>query len=70
MVVEVIHQLELKIDFKNIHEDFSYLEKLRHDTGRSTVPCLYIDDNPMFESRDIIDWLHKNAERLEKAYGS
>jgi len=70
MVVEAIYQLELKVIFKNIHEDFSNFEKLRKDTGRSTVPCLYIEDNPMFESRDIIEWLQTNAAKLEKSYGS
>ena len=41
-------------------------EKLVKDTGRSTVPCLYVDDNPMHESSDIIDWLQANQSKLEK----
>lgn len=38
-----------------------HLEK----TGRRTVPCLYIDDEPMFESSDIISWLKENASKLK-----
>ena len=30
-------------------------------TGRRTVPCLYIDDVPFFESADIIEWLEAYA---------
>lgn len=34
-------------------------------TGRRTVPCLYIDDKPLFESRDIINWLKDNKDKIE-----
>ena len=40
--------------------------QLINDTGRSTVPCLYINGEPMFESQDIIRWLKDNAHSLEK----
>lgn len=33
-------------------------------TGRTTVPCLYIDDKPMFESADIISWLEANKDKI------
>ena len=33
---------------------------LKEKTGRTQVPCLFIDDVPMFESADIIAWLKKN----------
>jgi len=46
------------------------MEKLKKDTGRTTVPCLYIDNNPMFESYDIMEWLKTNKDKLEKVYGS
>ena len=64
--METIRELNLKVELKNIHEDFSHLEKLRADTGRTTVPCLYIDGRPMFESHDIMDWLKANTDKLEK----
>jgi len=46
------------------------MEKLKKDTGRTTVPCLYINGKPMFESYDIMEWLKTNEGKLEKAYGS
>ena len=42
------------------------LKRLVDDTGRRTVPCLYIDNKPMFESADIMDWLSENSDKLEK----
>lgn len=66
-VVSKINQLGVKVKLTNIHEDESAREKLFSDTGRYTVPCLYIDDRPMHESSDIINWLEQNQAGLEKA---
>ena len=33
---------------------------LRNRTGRTQVPCLFIDGEVMFESADIIDWMRNN----------
>lgn len=65
-VLLAIDELSLNnfISLLNIREDRSALEKLVKDTGRRTVPCLYIDDNPMHESDDIVYWLRKNKERI------
>lgn len=57
--------LEAKTTYYNIMEDSHRRDKLIKDTGRKTVPCLYIDDKPMHESRDISDWLHKYAKELQ-----
>ncbi len=48
----------------NIRENPSYKEKLIKDTGRGTVPCLYIDGKPMHESRDIANWLKEYAKTI------
>lgn len=53
-----------KITYKNIHEDSKSREKLIQDTGRGTVPCLYIDGKPMHESLEIAQWLKANAKDL------
>lgn len=66
MVNSVIKQLNIKVDYKNILEDQANLERLVGDTGRRTVPCLYIDNKPMHESADIMKWLQENVDRLEK----
>ena len=66
IVLKTIKDLNLLVDLKNIHLEESNLKKLLKDTGRRTVPCLYIDNEPLFESLDIVAWLNKNADNLEK----
>lgn len=66
IVLQVIKQLNIKVDYKNILEDEESLNRLISDTGRRTVPCLYIDNKPMFESADIARWLQDNASSLDK----
>lgn len=66
LVLNTINKLNLKVDLLNIYEDSKYLNRLLQDTKRKTVPCLYIDNIPMHESRDIVDWLNKNQNSLEK----
>lgn len=65
MVLTKINDLKLKVKFQNIMEDSQAKQKLVADTGRKTVPCLYIDSKPMHESSDIIKWLEKNKNILE-----
>lgn len=66
IVLEAIEEtgIEDKISFKNTRKDPWNREKLVADTGRGTVPCLYIDGKPMHESRDIANWLRANASKL------
>lgn len=61
--------LENKVVFHDILDNPADKQKLIKDTGRSTVPCLYIDGKPMHESRDIADWLHKYAKELQGEEG-
>lgn len=56
--------LEGKIELKNVLENPDFAEYHSNKTGRNTVPCLYIDDDPMFESNDIISWLKTNKDAL------
>jgi glutaredoxin len=65
-VFEVIKNLNVKVTYENIHEDDLAMEQMRQKTGRTTVPCLFIDGGPMFESSDIIAWLEENVDNLEK----
>ena len=44
--------------------DENNFNKLVNDTGRKTVPCLYIDDKPMHESDDINAWLMQNKAEI------
>lgn len=65
-VIRVINELKIKVDYKDIHENFNDMQKLMYITGRKTVPCLFIDGDPMHESEDIMNWLRANAETLQK----
>jgi glutaredoxin len=56
--------LEEKIILKDIHQDSNAREHHYNKTGRTTVPCLYIDDEPLFESGDIINWLQENKDKV------
>lgn len=60
-------KLQNKVTLLDTRQDPKRREKLIADTGRGTVPCLYIDDKPMHESRDIANWLHKYAHELHGA---
>ena len=66
IVLNAIKKFDLteKVILKNTREDSSSRDKLVKDTGRGTVPCLYIDGKPMHESSDIVDWLKANAKNL------
>lgn len=65
IVLRKIQQLNIQnVVMKNIREDQEALNKLVNDTGRKTVPCMYINDKPMHESSDIANWLEENKDKL------
>ena len=68
-VLKAIDRLGLKdkIFFYNTRSQAAYAERLLKDTGRRTVPCLYIDNKPMHESRDIVIWLEKNSKDIVRS---
>ena len=65
-VMQLIESLNLKVEMKDIMRNPEDLQQLMSDTGKRTVPCLYIDGKPMFESSDIMDWLQENSDNLHK----
>ena len=66
MVQRTIEKLGVEVEYCDIYSDQTHLNKLIEDTGRRTVPCMYIDGTPMFESYDIIAWLETNISTLKK----
>lgn len=62
-------QLEKKVTYFDIRKETKFKDKLIKDTGKGTVPCLYIDGKPMHESRDIAAWLENYAKELKHATG-
>jgi len=66
MVMRAIESMGLKVEFHDIMQNAEDLKYHVETTGRRTVPCLYINNDPMFESSDIMKWLKENVANLEK----
>ncbi|MGP3779685.1 glutaredoxin family protein [Halanaerobium saccharolyticum] len=49
-----------QIELKNINQDQKAESELIEVGGKRQVPCLFIDDEPLYESDDIITWLKSN----------
>jgi glutaredoxin 3 len=67
IVLRKIQQLGLndKIIGRNTLENQEHASFLQSKTGRTTVPCLFIDSKPMFESYDIAQWLEDNEQKIK-----
>lgn len=63
-VLMALDELKLSITLHDILSNEEAREKLLKDTGRSTVPCLYINDKPMHESDDIVQWLKEHHKEV------
>lgn len=49
------------VNYINIDKDKDAREHLVEVGGKKQVPCLFIDEKPMYESMDIIDYLKENC---------
>ena len=56
-VYRAIDRLAVNIEYRDIRQDRTHQAALVQTTGRRTVPCLFINGAPMFESADIVAWL-------------
>jgi glutaredoxin len=63
-VMQSIDRLGLEVPMADTRRDAGARDRLVQLTGRSQVPCLFIDGQPLFESADIDAWLraHKAAQ--------
>ncbi|MBQ9690779.1 MAG: glutaredoxin [Eggerthellaceae bacterium] len=63
MVLEWIAQnwpSEKPLTVKDTRIDAGAEDELMRVGGKSQVPCLFIDDKPLYESADIIAWLDEH----------
>ncbi len=58
-VLSVIKSINIDVEMKDTNnpENKAYLVS---KTNRATVPCLFIDGEPMFESKTIMEYLKGN----------
>ena len=59
-VFRTIDQLDVNIEYRDTRSGPDWRKDLRDKTGRTQVPCLFIDGEPLFESSDISAYLSKN----------
>lgn len=65
IVLRKIDQLGIRdqIEYKDTMSDPQNAKFHFEKTGVRTVPCLYIDGRPMFESMDIARWLEDKFKK-------
>ena len=59
MVMAFAQSAGIELIYKDTREDPGAEEELVRIGGKSQVPCLLIDGEPMYESRDIINYLRR-----------
>ena len=60
-VFAVIDELGVDVEYRDVHQSPDWQRDLRRRTGGTQVPCLLIDDEPLLESLDIIQWLRAHV---------
>jgi glutaredoxin len=66
LVLDFAKEAGIKLTLKNTLTQPQNRDFLMEKTGRGTVPCLFINGQPMHESRDIVKWLKENQNHLDK----
>jgi len=62
-VFSALEKLQMSVEMADVRKDTAVRQELYSLTGRTQVPCLIIDDVPLFESEDICAWLEAYAAR-------
>lgn len=58
-----LDRMDVEVELRDVMVEPTYRQELRDKTGRTQVPCLFIDGEPLFESADIVDWLERYSAR-------
>lgn len=56
--------IDSKIELHDVTKEPKAYERLQSLTGKTQVPCLVINDEPMLESQKIISWLKKHESEI------
>ena len=64
-VHSAIDDLDVQVEYRDTRSDRQWRDDLLQKGGKTTVPCLFINGKPLYESADIIGWLKKNFSKKE-----
>ncbi len=59
--------LQERIDYQEVNETEGAKDRLVQLTGKTQVPCLVAEGEPILESKDIIEWLDRNLGSTQGA---
>lgn len=59
-VLDFMEENDIDIKTREITQDSDAAEKLVNVGGKKQVPCLFINEKPLYESDDIIQWFKEN----------
>lgn len=59
LVLRELDKLDVEIPTKNTRTDSEARQELIELTGKTQVPCLVINGEPLLESSDIVDYLRQ-----------
>ncbi|WP_228547015.1 glutaredoxin family protein [Candidatus Neptunochlamydia vexilliferae] len=62
-VTRYLQSIGKTIPQKDIGKDKQAAAELIRVGGKRQVPCLFINGKPLYESRDIINWLKANQDK-------
>lgn len=63
-----IRQLDLELEYRDTRQNPQYREELIKIGGKSQVPCLLINGQPLYESSDIIRSLKAYAQKQKESF--
>lgn len=69
-VLRALDKLGLEVEMRDTMLSPEAREELYQRTGRTQVPCLFIDGEALFESMDIVSWLEVYARNLGAPEGA
>lgn len=68
-VLNYLDSINKTIPMKNVYASEEIKKELIQKGGKKQVPCLLINDKPLYESQAIIEWLSAHKEGLESNRG-
>jgi len=59
-VRDYMEENDIKVPLKFIEKDEDVRRELVQKGGKKQVPCLFVDEQIIYESNDIINWMENN----------